>query len=54
MADSTEKLDAQEHREFRSGVGICQYVTERRFDIAFRTKDVVREAAGPTTGLKTK
>ena len=54
VADSTEKLDAQEHREFRSGAGICQYVTERRFDIAFRTKDVVREAAGPTTGLKTK
>ena len=24
MADLTEKLDPQEHREFRSGAGICQ------------------------------
>ena len=25
---ATEKLDAKEHREFRSGAGICQYMTE--------------------------
>ena len=43
--DSTEKLDAQEHREFRS---------EQRFDIAFGTKEIMREAAGPTTASKTK
>ena len=30
---ATEKLDAKEHREFRSGAGICQYMTEQRFDI---------------------
>ena len=30
-----DKLDPQEHREFRSGAGICQYMTEQRFDIAF-------------------
>ena len=35
VADSTEQLDPQEHREFRSGAGICQYMTEQRFDIAF-------------------
>ena len=50
---STEKLDPQEHREFRSGAGICQYMTEQRFDIAFSTK-VMREAAVPTTASKTK
>ena len=37
VADSTEKLDPQEHREFRSGVGICQDMTEQRFDIAFKS-----------------
>ena len=50
----TEKLDPQEHREFRSGAGICQYMTEQRFDIAFSTKEIMREAAGPTTASKTK
>ena len=34
----TEKLDLQEHREFRSGAGICQYMTEQRFDIVVRRK----------------
>ena len=51
---ATEKLDAMEHREFRSGAGICQYVTEQRFDIAFSTKEIMREAGGPTTASKTK
>ena len=54
VADLTEKLDPQEHREFRSGAGICQYMTEQRFDIAFSTKEIMREAAGPTTASKTK
>ena len=31
--NATEKLDAKEHREFRSSAGICQYMTEQRFDI---------------------
>ena len=35
----TENLDSKEHREFRSGAGICQYITEQRFDIAFSTKE---------------
>ena len=39
---ATEKLDAKEHREFRSGAGICQYMTEQRFDIAFSTKEIMR------------
>ena len=30
----TEKLNAREHREFRSGAGICQYMTEQPFDSA--------------------
>ena len=51
---ATEKLDAKEHREFRSGAGICQYMTEQRFDIAFSTKEFMRDAAGPTTASKTK
>ena len=51
---STEKLDPQEHREFRSGAGICQCMTEQRLDIAFITKEIMREAAGPTTASKTK
>ena len=39
VTDLTEKLNPQEHREFRSGAGICQYMTEQRFDIAFSTKE---------------
>ena len=31
----TEKLDPKEHREFRSGAGIFQYMTEQRFHFAF-------------------
>ena len=54
VADLTENLDPQEHREFRSGAGICQYMTEQRFDIAFSTKEIMREAAGPTTAKKNK
>ena len=50
----TDKLDPKEHREFRSGAGICQYMTEQRFDIAFNTKEITRQAAGPTTASKTK
>ena len=53
-ADLLEKLEPQEHREFRSGSGICQFLTEQRFDIAFNTKGIMREAAGPTTPSKTK
>ena len=54
VADLTEKLDPQEHREFRSGAGICQCMTEQRFQIAFSTKEIMKEAAGPTTASKTK
>ena len=54
VADSTEKLGPQEHREFRPVSGICQYMTEQRFDIAFSTKKIMREAAGPTTASETK
>ena len=32
---------------------ICQFLTEQRFDIAFSTKEIMREAAGPTTASKT-
>ena len=54
VAELTEMLDPQEHREFRSGAGICQYMTEQRFDIASSTKEIMKEAAGPTTAAKTK
>ena len=50
----TEKLDPKGPREFRSGAGLCQYMTEQRFDIVFSTKEIMREAAGPTTASKTK
>ena len=50
---ANDKLDPQEHRGFRSGAGICQYMTEQRFDIAFSSKEM-RDAAGPTTPSKTK
>ena len=46
---TNDKLEPQEHREFRSGAGICQYMTEQRLDIAFSTKEIMRDAAGPTT-----
>ena len=51
---ATEKLDPKEDQEFRSGAGICQYTTEQRFDIAFSTKEIMRDAAGPTTSSKMK
>ena len=54
VADIHEKLDPQDHREFRSGAGICQYMTEQRFGIVFSTEEIMREAAGPTTASKTK
>ena len=54
VAELTGKLDPLEHREFRSGAGICQYMTEQRFHIAFSTKEIVRDAAGPITTSKTK
>ena len=46
--------DAKEHREFRSGAGICQYMTEQRFGIAFSTMEIMREAAGTDHSLKDK
>ena len=48
----TEKLDPKEHREFRSGSGICQFWTEQLFDIAQYERNIMREAAGPTTASK--
>ena len=50
----TVKLDPNEHREFRSGAGICQFLTEQSFDIAFSTKEIMREAAGPIRASNTK
>ena len=50
--NASEKLDAKE-REFRSGVGICQYMTELRFDIAFSTKEIMR-GSWTDHGLKDK
>ena len=38
----------------RSGAVVCQYMTEQRFDIAFSTKEIMREAAGPATASQTK
>ena len=38
VADLSDKMEPQEHGEFRSGAGICQFLKEQRFDIAFCTK----------------
>ena len=37
---ASDKLDPKEHQEFRSGAGICQYMTEQHCDIAFSTKEI--------------
>eukprot|EP00971_Amphidinium_carterae_P312692 6214830-Amphidinium_carterae.1 len=42
-----EKLDAKAHHEFRSAADIAQYMAEHRFDIAFATKQLMREASSP-------
>ena len=49
---TSDKLDPQE-REFRSGPGFCHYMTEQRYDTAFSTKEIMRDAAGPTSASKT-
>ena len=51
VADLTEKLDLQEHREFRSGVRICQYMTEHCLQYEGNHE---RDAAGLTDSLKDK
>ena len=52
--DQERQARPKEHREFQSGAGIWQCMTEQRFDIAFSTKEVMREAAGPTTASTKK
>ena len=54
MADLAETLDPQEHREFRSGAGICQYMTEQRPDIAFSTKENHERGSRTDHSLKDK
>ena len=49
----TAKQDRKEPIEFRSCAVIDQYMTEQRFDSAFSTKEIMREAAGPTTASQT-
>ena len=49
-----EARPKKKHTKFRSRAGICQYLTEQRFDISFSTKEIIREAAGPTTASQTK
>ena len=40
-------LDPTAHHDFRSAAGIAQYITELRFDIAFATKEIMRDASCP-------
>ena len=35
------KLDAKDHRLFRGGAGLAQYMQDRRGDISFATKEVL-------------
>ena len=53
-AEEEQVLDQRERREFMSAAGTCQYMTEHRFDIAYSTKEVMRDASSPATTSKTK
>ena len=41
-------LDPKNHTLFRSGAGLCQYLSEFRTDMTFSTNEIMREAAKPT------
>ena len=42
------KLNPKEHTHFRGGAVLAQYMSGRRGDISFATKEVLRAAAAPT------
>ena len=46
LADT--KLGPKEHTHFRGDAGLAQYMSDRRGDISFVTKEVLRAAAAPT------
>ena len=45
---SLELLKPSEHTTYRSGGGILQYIQDRRGDVSFPTKEVLRHAHAPT------
>ena len=47
-------LDQHEHREYRAAAGFIQYLCEQRMDVNFACKEVMREAARPTTSSMTR
>jgi hypothetical protein len=47
-------LTAAEHAEYRSGAGLFQYIAEDRADLKFSTKELLRDASGPTALSKKK
>ena len=40
-------LDQAEHRNFREGAGMAQYMCDRRGDITFPTKELIKVALSP-------
>ena len=45
---SENKLNKHDHTAFRGGAGMAQYMQDRRGDISFATKEVLRKASSPT------
>ena len=44
------KLGKHDHTLFRGGAGMAQYMQDRRGEISFATKEVLRKASAPTGG----
>ena len=47
-APINDKLGKHAHTAFRGGAGMAQYMQDRRGDISFATKEVLRKASAPT------
>ena len=54
MANLIEQLDPQEHREFRSGAGICQNMTGQRFEFSFQYEGNHERGSGTDHSAKDK
>ena len=46
--ETSSALNSMDHSFYRQGGGIAQYIVDRRPDISFATKEVLRKAATPT------
>ena len=48
-SSATDPLSAQDHSNYRSGAGLAQYICDKRGDINFAVKEVLRKLASPTS-----